>query len=292
MLEDRSYMRADPHRPAWSATALLMVAVVACFALQCIAMVYGRQEAWIYHHLALSTDGLKSGYVWQLLSFQFLHAGFWHVVCNLVGLWFFGRTVEERLGAPAFLKLYFLAGLVGGVLQAGLGWVAPDFYGKVPTVGASAGVCGLIAVFALLEPDAEIRVLGVLPIKARHFLWVSGGVAAFFTFVPLGGGYAHAAHLGGFLSGVVSMRWSINRPALHWNPLQGRRRKRQLVQAAAQITRWRGRPDDSVSPLPPEEFISKEVDPILDKISAHGIHSLTPRERQILEAARAKMAKR
>jgi hypothetical protein len=76
------------------------------------------------------------------------------------------------------------------------------------------------------------------------------------------------------------------------SPFASRRRKRELVQAAARITRWRGRTDEEAAPLPPEEFISKEVDPILDKISAHGIHSLTPRERQILEAARSKMARR
>jgi hypothetical protein len=74
--------------------------------------------------------------------------------------------------------------------------------------------------------------------------------------------------------------------------LQGRKRKRQLVQAAAQVTRWRGKRDPAPAETPPEEFISREVDPILDKISAHGIHSLTPREREILEAARSKMGKR
>ena len=64
-----------------------------------------------------------------------------------------------------------------------------------------------------------------------------------------------------------------------------------MVQAAAQVTRWR-KAEKSSGELPPEEFISREVDPILDKISAHGIHSLTPQERQILEAARSRMAKR
>ena len=87
------------------------------------------------------------------------------------------------------------------------------------------------------------------------------------------------------------MKWDLHRPPVRWNPLQERRRKRQLVQAAARVTRWRPS-QESGTELPPEEFISKEVDPILDKISAHGLHSLTPRERQILEAARAKMAKR
>jgi hypothetical protein len=189
------------------------------------------------------------------------------------------------------LKLYFMCGAAGGLLQAGLGFLPNQYFGHT-TYGASAGICGIIAAFALIEPEAEIRLWCVLPIKAKHLLWFGGSLALFFTLVPSDSGVAHAAHLGGYLAGIAYMRWDAARPAVNWNPLQGRRRKRQLVQAAAQITRWRGAREQSATELPPEEFISREVDPILDKISAHGIHSLTPGERKILEAARAKMARK
>jgi len=291
MLDDRSYMRADPHRSRWSATVVIIIAVTACFALQEIAGFYFHKRAWTAEYLGLSTDGLRAGFVWQLITFQFLHGGAMHLIFNLLTLWFFGRPVEERLGSRSFLKLYFLCGIAGGLLQAGLGFLAGRYFGHT-TYGASAGICGIIAAFALIEPEAEIRLWCVLPIKAKHLLWFGGGLALFFTLVPSDSGVAHAAHLGGYLAGIAYMRWDAARPAVNWNPLQGRRRKRQLVQAAAQITRWRGAREQSATELPPEEFISREVDPILDKISAHGIHSLTPGERKILEAARAKMAKR
>lgn len=291
MLEDRSYMRADPHRSRWSATVLIIITVTACFALQEIARFYFRKGPWMAEYLGLSTDGLRSGYIWQLLSFQFLHGGLMHLFFNVLTLWFFGRPMEERLGSRSFLKLYFLSGAAGGLLQAGVGFVAREHFGHT-TFGASAGICGLISAFALMDPNAEIRLWGVLPIRAKHLLWFGGGIALFFTLVPSDGGVAHAAHLGGYLGGIAYMRWDMAKPVVNWNPLQGRRRKRQLVQAAAQIKRWRGARDQSAVELPPEEFISREVDPILDKISAHGIHSLTPAERKILEAARAKMAKR
>ena len=285
-------MRENPHRSSWSAHAILMVVLVGCFAAQNIAAEYGHAGGWIKTHLALSTEGLSHGFVWQLLTFQFLHGGLFHLVGNLIGLWFLGRFVEERMGTRAFLKLYFLSGLAGGLLQAGLGWVVPSHFGVVTTVGASAGVCGLLAAFALLEPDATILAMMVVPIKARHLLWISLGIAGFFTLVPGGGSYAHAAHLGGLLAGIGWMRWDARRPVAPWNPLQARQRKRQLVQAAAQVTRWRPGREKPAVELPPEEFISREVDPILDKISAHGIHSLTAREREILEAARSKMGQR
>ena len=293
MLDDRSYMRANPHRSTWSAAVTLLVAVVVCFALQEIAVMYFQRGGWVIEHLALSTGGLRQGFIWQLITFQFLHVDFWHLLGNGIGLWFFGRFVEERLGSQALLKLYFLAGICGGALQAALGLIVPVYFGSVPTFGASAGVFGLIAAFALMEPESAICVFFVLPIKAKYFLWISAGIAAIFTLVPAqGGSYAHAAHLGGILAGVAYMCWDARRPVVNWDPLQGRRRKRQLVQAAAQVARWRSSREQSTAELPPEEFISREVDPILDKISAHGIHSLTPRERQILEAARSKIAKR
>ena len=291
MLDDRSYMRANPQNPFRSTTVILMISVVVCFALQNIAGFYLHADLWMRDHLALSFEGLKEGFIWQLLSFQFLHGGLWHLIVNLLFIWFFGRTVEERLGPQAFLKLYFLCGIAGGVLQAVLGWLLPSHFGG-PTVGASAGALGLLTAFALIEPNAVICFMFIIRMPAKVLLWIEVGIAAFFTLVPSDRGIAHAAHLGGILAAIAYMRWDPRRPVVNWNPLQGRRRKRQLVQAAAQITRWRGSRDAQSSELPPEEFISKEVDPILDKISAHGIHSLTPRERQILEAARAKMAKR
>ena len=137
-----------------------------------------------------------------------------------------------------------------------------------------------------------VSLLFFIRIPAKVLFWCELGISIFFTLVPSDRGIAHAAHLGGILAAIAYMRWDMPRPTINWNPWQGRRRKRQLVQAAAQVSRTRGKRDSAPVELPPEEFISKEVDPILDKISAHGIHSLTPRERQILEAARSKMGRR
>jgi membrane associated rhomboid family serine protease len=298
MLDDRSYMQANPHRSYWSATVILMVSVVVCFALQEIARFYFRFD--VFHYLALSTSGLRDGFVWQFLTFQFLHGGLWHLAGNLMGLFFFGRTVETRLGSKQFLCIYFLSGIGGGILQVLLQWLLPQLFGGVTLthpqaayiIGASAGVLGIITAFAQMEPEAPVLLNFFIPLRAKHLLWISFGVALFYTLVPVASGTADAAHLGGILTALGYMRWDMRRPIVAWNPLQGRRRKRQLVQAAAQMTRWRASREQPSAELPSEEFISKEVDPILDKISAHGIHSLTPRERQILEAARSRMAKR
>ena len=280
-------MRDEAHRWQWSASAVLMAVIGGAFVLQQIP-----PADFIYSWLALSADGLRHGFVWQLLAFQFLHAGFWHLAGNLLGIWFFGRFIEMRLGAANFLKLYFAAGLAGGLLQGLLGLAFEDRFGG-PVIGASAGVIGLFAAFAMLEPDAEILLWFILPVKARIFLIFSLAVAVIFIVLPSRGGIAHAAHLGGLLAGMAFIRWEFFRKQFFADGRRSRSRLRQpefARTASASGGIWQ-RPAAAVEPesLPPEEFISREVDPILDKISAHGIQSLTASERKTLEAARKKM---
>src|SRR5260221_13899791 len=115
MLEDRSYMRSPSYRPQMSASVMLMIAVAVVFALQEINAAYFRLD--VYPYLALSNEGLAHGYIWQLLTFQFIHANLMHLLGNLIGIWFFGRYIESALGAANLLKLYFLSGVVGGLLH-------------------------------------------------------------------------------------------------------------------------------------------------------------------------------
>lgn len=291
MLEDRSYMRSESSAPRFGVSVWLMIILTAVFALQCINDIYFKSNAELW--LAMTTEGLRRGFIWQLLTFQFLHGSLWHLLGNALSLWFIGRHVESILGPRKFLVAYLVSGFGGAILQGTLMLVFPAHFGPL-VWGASAGTTGIFAIFAVIEGHSEVRLNFILPIRARVLLYIVAGISVFFTLVPTPreGGIAHAAHLGGIIAGIAYLRWDPSRFSVSWNPLQGRRRKRQLVQAAAQFSRWRGQREQRPADLPPEEFISREVDPILDKISAHGIHSLTPRERQILEAARSKMSKR
>ncbi len=273
-------------------TTILLVLNVVVFAFQQIDLVYLRFP--LFKYFALSKDGLAQGYVWQVVTFQFLHNGALHLILNLFALFIFGRAVEERLGRTNLLKLYLLSGVCGGLLQASLGWLAPRFYG-MSVVGASAGVFGLVAAFAALDPEQTLLIWFVLPIRAKYFLLAAGAIALFNILVPSGSHIAHAAHLGGILGGLGFVRWMTNSgPSIsRWKPFRSAPSARPLFTTRSlKAARWRRSHDPEEKELPPAEFISKEVDPILDKISLHGIQSLTSRERQILEAARAKMEKR
>jgi rhomboid family protein len=304
MLEDRDYMRDRPLRTPWSTTKILTAVLIAVFALQCINDVYLHTPAEFW--LALTPVCFRQGWLWQLITFQFLHATVWHLAFNLIVFWWVGHFVENVLGRRRYLVALFGCGAVGGILQASLMILAPQHYGNA-VVGASAGVSGLFAIYAMLERESTVRLYFLLPVRAMTLLWAAGIVELFFTLVPTPRemGIAHAAHLGGLLAGVawVKLGWHRDYVQLpwegwldrwhQWHPFRTRQRKRELVKAASlNSPRWTHARAEPPAELPEEEFISREVDPILDKISAHGIQSLTERERKILEAARSKMAKR
>src|SRR5262245_11377295 len=112
MLDDRYYMRRSSFDPRRSATLILLIVLGAAFILQLTLAHYSNFPTNKY--LALSLDGLRQGYVWQLLSYQFLHGGWLHLLLNCWAIYIFGKEVEETFGKVQFLLLYFSGGIVGG----------------------------------------------------------------------------------------------------------------------------------------------------------------------------------
>ena len=311
MLEDRDYMRQpDYSRRYLCFTVALLVANALVFVVECLFSSNPTKLApdnpFFYDYFALSLDGLKHGYVWQLLTYQFMHSGLLHILFNCWAIYVFGRVVEEVIGPGKFLVLYFSSGVVGGLLQmlGALFW--PGHFGAA-VVGASGAALGLIAAFATLYPEQELTLLlfFVLPVtlRAKYLLWGTAIFSSLCILFPdswlvvlMGGNIAYAAHLGGMLMGIIFVRQFVQGRGLWPHPGGSSSRPgalREFVASRAGKGRfWRsaaGKPDEE---LPTDEFVKNEVDPILDKISAHGIQSLTPREREILEKARAKMTKR
>jgi len=220
-----------------------------------------------------------------------MHASLMHIAGNMIMLYCFGRMIEESLGPKRMLWLYLLSGTIGGLAQVILGLAFPSI-GNTTVVGASAGIFGLLAAFCTQEPNTPITMLiyFVLPVTLlpKWILWFEAAVAIVGLFLP--GTTANGAHLGGMLTGVLFIKWHSGFSDVQWLPRVRQRAARPPVRAM--VVKTARRPRKVAEELPPAEFISREVDPILEKISAHGIHSLTDRERQILESARSKMARR
>lgn len=204
-------MRKWRVRVPWSATMALLVANALVYVFEYYFLSPGARLNFVDSY-ALSLDGLRAGHVWQLLTYQFMHGGFWHIFLNCWAIFVFGRAVEATMGKARMLSLYFLSGVVGGLVQILCTWLMPDHFADDGVVGASAGAFGLVAAFAVLYPNQRLVMLlfFVIPLvmRARTLLWLSIAVAVAGMFLPwfgikFMGEIAHAAHLGGILTGFL-----------------------------------------------------------------------------------------
>ena len=290
MLEDRDYMRQPEFRessfrgPRWSWTLMLLIAYAAMFLAEVFVGRFAADKDYVFGYLALSKEGIEHGFVWQLVTYQFMHAGWLHLFLNCWVIYTFGRELESLLGGRKFLALMFSSGIVGGVFQVLVALAWPQYFGG-SVVGASACAFGLVAAFALIFPERELTLLifFIIPVHLRaKTLLIASAVLAVAGIVFPWGNVANAAHLGG-----MAMGWFFVRKIMQgdWARLEG------VLRLGRKTNRPAAAPEMPVKEAD-DDFVASEVDPILDKISAHGIQSLTARERQILESARQKMAGR
>jgi len=217
MFEDHDPIRRNPIHKYWSATVCIICLNVLVFLIQ---LFYDGPDADSKFNelFALSLDGLKAGYIWQLLSYQFMHGSWLHLLLNSWAIFVFGQVIESVLGKPRMVVMYFLSGVAGGLLQSMWTLLLPAEF-DAPVVGASAGAMGLIAAFAVLFPNERLFLLlfFVIPLKlkARTLLWVSVafaivGLAMILLKSPFMDDVAHAGHLGGIIGGYL-FAWTLVR---------------------------------------------------------------------------------
>lgn len=243
---------------------------------------------------------------WRFLTFQFLHANAIHLGLNMLGLWFFGRAVEEHLGGKKFLALYLTCGVCGGLLffvlyALGAKWMqmgwpvipgiiaspTPELHARMYLIGASGGVLGLVMSFAYLRPNEVLSLIfPPIDVRARKLAYFFAGLAMFnllfapwipgwvsrVTFLPLGtnqGG--DAAHVGGALAGYFLIR---NTHLLRdFFDIWGKPRRRKPA----------GPRRDVLYKFPGSVPDDPEAERVLDKVRAQGMESLTEEEREILK---------
>jgi membrane associated rhomboid family serine protease len=147
--------------------------------------------------------------VWQLVTYMFIHAGLFHILFNMLMLWFLGAELERLWGTRFFVKFYFVCGIGAGLLTVLLSLLP---YGPLAQlyasdiIGASGAVYGLLLAYGLYFPDRPIYMYFVFPIPARIFVILLGAMAFFSSLSDNGGGLANATHLGGLLVGYVYLK--------------------------------------------------------------------------------------
>ena len=302
MLYDRPYMRQapEPATKQTSAVTILLVATIAIFVLQQVLNVSfpgygGRENFFMGDWFAFSAENFKALKVWTVVSYAFLHSTvtIWHILGNMLGLFFIGRMIEPLLGKQQFLLLYFSGAVVGA-----LTYLAFHFNGGNTVVGASAAVFALISFFCLRFPERPITLLlfFVIPVTVKP-KWLFWGLLAFSVFslltteLPGRARVAHSAHLGGFLVGVLYFRYiysgqhasfmgASERPSIEV-PEWFKRRNKTKSHTSYRVNR----------PTSSRDELQKEVDRILDKINISGFGSLSDTEKATLDRAKDILSK-
>src|SRR5690349_1712878 len=161
----------------------------------------------------------------SLLTSMFLHGGWMHLLGNMLFLWVFGRNLEDLIGGSRFLIFYLVCGLVAGVVQ-----VIANPYARVPTIGASGAIAGVMGAYLIKFPRSQIDTLVLLivfftrvTIPAPFYLLLWFGMQFVSGFESIGersytgGGIAYFAHIGGFIAGILLIRLFPSRQRWrHW----------------------------------------------------------------------------
>lgn len=147
----------------------------------------------------VSADHLRSGYVWTLLTSALSHVDMGHLLFNMLALWLFGRIVERVIGAPGFVALYVVGGIVASLGHVLWGVVTGD---PTPALGASGSVMAVAVTFAVIFPNQKLYLFFMVPMPAWFavLLYVGLDLAGLFD---ARSSIAHAAHLGGAVTGLA-----------------------------------------------------------------------------------------
>lgn len=202
--------------------------------------------------------------IWQLATYMFLHLGLWHLVVNMLMLWFFGPAIESAWGRREFLRYYFFTGI-----GAGLCSFITAFGSSVPVIGASGAIFGILVAYAIVFPETIILLFFIFPMKIKHAVLVLAGINLLGALSTPDAGIAYFAHLGGGLFGYLYLKseW-LRRKLTYW----------RLPDLKSWQTKRASRKSQSA-----QQDLDRQVDIVLDKVSKYGMESLSRRERKILE---------
>ena len=282
----------------------LLIINAAVFFIQVIAnnLMVGGKPLWYILNYWFALNPMAEGFnfqVWQLITYQFMHGSFTHILFNMFALWMFGMEIENYWGTKKFLTYYLLCGVVAGLFQL---FLTPLLGSSAAvTIGASGAVYGVLIAFGLMFPDRYIFLYFLVPVKAKYLIGFLI-VLEFMLVDSAQSNVAHLAHLGGALAGFLFILFdkSIDVPIKRMfnissgyrtgsnfqNPFSGLadkfKRRTQNIEDAKYY-------DINSKKTEETEITQEEIDKILDKISESGYQNLTEREKKILFDASKKM---
>jgi membrane associated rhomboid family serine protease len=194
--------------PFTKAVKQLVWANVAVFLLM---LVLERTEPLLHARLVVDfglvpTLVAQKFYLWQLITYSFLHAGIGHIFFNLLTLWMFGSQIETDWGSRKFYEYYFFCVIGAALVTLGVSFThALGMNPDSPTVGASGGLYGLLVAYGILYAEQRVYIYGIFAIKAKILVAVWLAIALL-NALSAQGGVNNVAHLGGAVFGYLYLK--------------------------------------------------------------------------------------
>ena len=251
----------------------LVLVNVVVYVLQSLS---GKEDVFFRLFGLVPSSFLSELMVWQPLTYMFFHAPFYssvgisHILLNMLGLWVFGRELEQAWGKNNFLKYYFVTGIGSGLVTF-LFQINSDS----PVIGASGAVYGVLLAYGLSYPNRMLYIWGIIPVKSLWLVIIMGAIA-FFGLLGNADGISHVTHISGMVIGyfMLNKKW-------RWRELLFKIRKKTIE---FQVQRHEEKVAKKI-------MLKKDIDLILDKIQKEGFSSLTSKEKNKLYDASKNMSK-
>jgi membrane associated rhomboid family serine protease len=214
--------------------------------------------------------------LWQPFTYMFFHAPYYssvgisHILLNMLGLWVFGRELEQAWGKSKFLKYYFLTGIGSGLITY-LFQINSDH----PVIGASGAVYGILLAYGISFPNRMLYIWGLIPVRSIWLVVIMGSIA-FFGLLGRADGISHVTHISGMLIGYILLKkkWQLA------DIIFAMRKKTVEFQVQ--------RKEDRALK---KKYINRDIDIILEKIKEVGFSGLSNEEQSKLYEASKNLSK-
>ena len=257
-------------------TDAIKILVSVNFGIYILQSVSGKEDVFFRLFGLVPSTFISDLMLWQPFTYLFFHAPFYssvgisHILLNMLGLWVFGRELEEAWGKTKFLRYYFTTGIGSGLITYFF-----QISSDNPVIGASGAVYGILLAYGISYPNRMLYIWGLIPVRSMWLVIVMGSIA-FFGLLGNADGISHVTHISGMLIGyvLIKKKWRLHDI---WFAI----RKKTIE---FQVQRYE---EKSIK----KKMLQKDIDVILEKIQKVGFIGLSDKEKSKLYEASKTMSK-
>ena len=257
-------------------TDAIKILVSVNFCIYILQSVSGKEDVFFRLFGLVPSTFMSDLMLWQPFTYMFFHAPFYssvgisHILLNMLGLWVFGRELEQAWGKTKFLRYYFITGIGSGLITYFFQMGSDN-----PVIGASGAVYGILLAYGISYPNRMLYLWGLIPVRSMWLVIIMGSIA-FFGLLGNADGISHVTHISGMVIGYVLLKkkW-------RWRDIWFAIRKKTIE---FQVQRYE---EKSIK----NKMLQKDIDVILEKIQKVGFIGLSDKEQSKLYEASKTMSK-